>query len=322
MKKFTWGILGIGKIAHKFAADLALLPNAQLYACGSRSAERAQAFARQYGALNYFGSYEALAACPEIDIVYIATPHASHCEAALLCMEQGKAVLCEKPLALNHSEAQRMADAARNNGVFLMEALWTRFLPPTLQVLEWIQQGVIGNIQAVKADFGFPAPFDPKGRLFDPALGGGALLDIGIYPAFLALLVLGVPQRLEAVSSFGPTGVDEDTGMLFEYASGALAHLHANIRYQTGTEAFIYGDRGLIHMHSRWHHTRQLTRTPVEGSPTVLNYDYPGYGYQYEAAEVMRCLEAGWKESPLLPLAFSLELAEILDGIRAGSLDD
>lgn len=317
MKKFTWGILGIGKIAHKFAADLALLPNAQLYACGSRSAERAQIFAQQYGAPHFFGTYEALAACPDLDIVYIATPHASHCEASLLCMEHGKAVLCEKPLALNRKEAQRMADAARSNGVFLMEAIWTRFMPPTLQVLEWIQEGAIGRVRAVKADFGFPAAFDPKGRLFDPALGGGALLDIGIYPSVLALLVLGVPARIEAAASFGPTSVDEDTGMLFAYEDGALAHLHANLRYSTPIEAFIYGEQGTIHLHSRWHHTRQLTLMPTEGEPTVLHYDYPGLGYQFEAAEVMRCLDAGLKESPALPIEFSLQLMGILDEVGA-----
>ncbi len=316
MKGYNWGILGIGKIAHKFAEDLALLPNARLPACASRSMERASGFARQHRIPRAFGSYEELAACPDVDIVYIATPHASHAEAALLCLEHGRAVLCEKPIALNPPEAQRMADKARSSGAFLMEALWTRFLPPTLQVLEWLSQGAIGKVQAVKADFGFAAPFDPRSRLFDPALGGGALLDIGIYPAFIALLALGMPRRIRAASSFGPTGVDEDTAMIFEYEHGALAHLHASIRYPTATEAFIYGEQGHIHLHSRWHHTRQLTLTPSTGAPAVLRYDYPGYGYQFEAAEVMRCLDAGLEESPMWPLEKSLELMKVLDDAR------
>ncbi len=319
MKRYNWAILGLGKIAHKFAADLALLPNARLYACASRSQERSADFARQYGISQAFSSYEDLAACPDVDIVYIATPHSSHAEAALMCLEAGKAVLCEKPMAMNREEAQRMADAARMHRAFLMEALWTRFLPPTLQVLEWLEQGVIGKIQAVKADFGFEASFHPQSRLFDPALGGGALLDIGIYPAFLALLVLGIPQHIRAAASWGPTGVDEDTGIVFQYRNGAMAHLHANIRYETATEAFLYGELGRIHMHTRWHHTRQLTLRPKNGEPTVLTYDYPGYGYQFEAAEVMRCLDAGLMESPFWPLEKSLQLMDILDQAAAGS---
>lgn len=316
MKIFNWGIIGPGRIARKFAADLALLPNARLYAVGSRSAERAAEFAREYSIPNHFDSYEALADCPGLDLVYIATPHSGHCEAAILCLERGLAVLCEKPLALNLAEAQRMAASALQNNAFLMEALWTHFLPPTLQVLEWIETGAIGQIQAVKADFGFPAQFDPAGRLFDPALGGGALLDIGIYPVFLALLCLGTPQRIEAASAIGRTGVDEDTGMVFQYKNGAMAHLHASLRYHTAIEAFVYGDKGTIQMHSRWHHTRQLTLTPAEGNPLVMQYDYPGLGYQFEAAEAMRCIEAGLKESPLMPVQFSLDLMETLDRVR------
>lgn len=318
MKIFNWGIIGPGRIARKFAADLALLPNARLYAVGSRSAERAAEFAREYGAPHHFDSYEALTDCPDLDIVYIATPHSGHCEAALLCLERGVAVLCEKPLALNLAEATQMAEAARRNDAFLMEALWTRFLPPTLQVLEWIETGAIGDLRAVKADFGFPAQFDPAGRLFDPALGGGALLDIGIYPVFLALLCLGAPQRIEAASAIGTTGVDEDTGMVFQYKNGAMAHLHVSLRYHTAIEAFLYGDKGTIQMHSRWHHTRRLTLTPAEGDPVERAYDYPGLGYQFEAAEAMRCIAAGLKESPMMPLRFSLELMEILDRVGKG----
>lgn len=313
MKNYRWGILGIGKIAEKFASDLALLPQARLTAGASRSEDRAADFARRHGAPLHFGSYEALAACPDVDIVYIATPHVSHCEAAMMCLEQGKAVLCEKPLAMNASQVERMMDASARHNAFLMEAVWTRFMPPTLTMLELIQSNAIGQVTAVKADFGFAARYDPEGRLFNPALGGGALLDIGIYPAFLALLVLGIPARIRAASAFGPSGVDEDTGMIFEYDNGALAHLHANIRYDTPIEAQIYGTAGHIHLHSRWHHARELTLHRKGNAPEVFHFDYPGLGYQFEAAEVMRCLDAGLRESPLLPLDFSLSLAKLLD---------
>jgi len=313
MKNYRWGILGIGKIAQKFAADLSHLPQARLMAAASRSDERAADFARKHGAPLHFGSYEALAACPDVDVVYIATPHVSHCEAAIICLEQGKAVLCEKPLAMNASQVERMIETSARHNAFLMEAVWTRFMPTTLAALDWIQSGEIGQVKAVKADFGFAAHYDPNGRLFNPALGGGALLDIGIYPAFLALLVLGMPARIRAASAFGTSGVDEDTGMIFEYANGAMAHLHANIRYDTPIEAHIYGDAGHIHLHSRWHHARELTLHRNGKAPEVLRFDYPGHGYQFEAAEVMKCLEAGLRESPLLPLGFSLSLAQILD---------
>lgn len=317
MNKYRWGFLGLGKIAHKFARDLSLSPQAELYACGARSEVRAAEFAAAHRLKKSFGTYESLIQCPEVDIVYIGTPHASHCELTLRCLEQGKAVLCEKPIGLNRAETLRMVEAARQNGVFLMEALWTRFLPPTLHLLQILQQGIIGEVHAVKADFGFPAIFDPKSRLFDPALGGGALLDIGIYPAFLAYLILGKPQHIAAAASFGKSGVDEDTGMIFTYANGSTAHLHANVRYFTPTEAIIYGSEGQIKLANRWHHTREIILTNKQDDETVLHFDYFCMGYQFEAEEVMRCLDKGLTESPLWPLESSLDLMEILDEVHA-----
>jgi predicted dehydrogenase len=316
MKKYRWGFLGLGKIAHKFASDLSLSNQAERFACGSRSASRSAAFAAVHSLKKSFDSYESLAQCPDLDIVYIGTPHSSHCELTLLCLEHGKAVLCEKPIGLNRAEALRMTEAAKHNGVFLMEALWTRFLPPTLHLLDILNQGVIGKIHALQADFGFPAVFEPQSRLFDPALGGGALLDIGIYPAFLAYLILGKPQHIAAASSYGKSGVDEDTGMIFTYANGAIAHLHANVRYFTPTEATIYGAEGQIKLANRWHHTRELILTNNKQEEKILHFDYPCTGYQFEAEEVMRCLDNGLTESPLWPLQSSLDLMEILDDVR------
>jgi predicted dehydrogenase len=316
MKTYHWGILGLGRIAHKFAADLALLPNARLFAAGSRDALRAASFAEQLQIPYHFDSYRAFAACDNLDIAYVATPHSGHLEAALLCLERGIPVLCEKPLALNRQEAQRMVDAASANQTFLMEAIWTRFMPATLQMMTWLDQGLIGEVRAIKADFGFHSPFDPSSRLFRPDLGGGALLDIGIYPVSLALLVLGAPDAVQAGTSVGPSGVDEDTGIIFSYAHGAMAHLHVNIRYQTPTEAVIYGERGNIVLHSRWHHAPQLTLQLHQGLTLVKPFEYPGYGYQFEAAEVMQCLDQGLTESPRLPLSFSLTLMDLLDQVR------
>lgn len=316
MTLYHWGILGLGRIAHKFASDLSLLPNAVLYAAGSRDMARAASFAQQHRIPHYFDCYEAFAACEGLDIAYIATPHSGHIDAALLCLERGIPVLCEKPLALNRQEAQRMADAARANQTFLMEAIWTRFMPVTLQLMAWLEQGLIGEVKAVKADFGFHSPYDPASRLFNPDLGGGALLDIGIYPVFLALLVLGVPDKIQAATSFGPSGVDEDTGIIFSYDSGAMAHLHANIRYQTPVEAVIYGELGQIYLHSRWHHAPRISLKLNQGQITEQSFEYPGSGYQFEATEVMRCLDKGLTESPLLPMSFSLTLMDLLDQVR------
>ncbi|MCO6477938.1 MAG: Gfo/Idh/MocA family oxidoreductase [Phaeodactylibacter sp.] len=315
-KTYNWGIIGPGRIAHKFAQDLDKLPNARLHAVASRSEERARAFALQYGAPHAYGSYEEITSCPGLDVVYIATPHPGHRDNALLCLQAGIPVLCEKPFAMNSGQVQEMVNAARATGVFLMEAIWTRFTPSTVKALELIGHGMIGDVLSVKADFGFRPPFDPKSRLFDMALGGGSLLDIGIYPVFLALLVLGKPAEIHASAHLGATGVDEEIGMLFKYENGQMAHLHSTIRSFTKTEAFIYGERGAIHLHTRWHEPTALSLILEDRRPQDYRFDYHTNGYSFEAEEVMHCLDNGLKESPLLPLSFSQSLMEVLDTVR------
>ncbi len=315
-KTYNWGIIGPGKIAHKFAQDISRIKYARVHAVASRSVDRARQFAEAYGAAHYFGSNEALLECPDLDIVYVASPHTSHHEHTLQCLRAGIPVLCEKPFALNARQVREMIAAAREHNAFLMEALWTRFLPTTIKALNLIKDGAIGRPLSVKADFGFKAPFEPEGRLYNPALGGGSLLDIGIYPVFLALLILGKPSKIKALAHLGQTGVDEECGITFQYEDGRMAHLHSTLRAGTKTEAFIYGEQGTIHLHTRWHEPTSMTLISSEGRPQDFRFDWHSNGYNYEAEEAMRCLAQGLTESPLMPLSFSLELIELLDAVR------
>ena len=311
-----WGIIGPGRIAHQFAQDLAVAEGGYLSAVASRSEERAREFADQYQAKFAYGSYREILTCPELDAIYIATPHSSHCELAVRCLVAGIPVLCEKPWGINSAEAELMTAASQEKGVFLMEAIWTRFLPSTRKILELINDGVIGEIEAIKADFGFRAAFKPEGRLFNPELAGGALLDIGLYPVFLSHLLMGPPKEIQAMARLGETGVDLDTGMLFKYEGGQMAHLHCTLVANTKTEAFIYGTKGTIHWHGRWHEPSGFSLLLPDQGPENFFFDKPSNGYHYEAEEVHRCLREGLTESPDLPLDFSLALTRSLDEIR------
>jgi len=313
---FHWGIVGTGKIAGKFAEDLQLLENAVLYGVASRSKERAKTFAHKHRAIHFFDSYEGLAKCGKLDAVYVATPHTVHCENTLLYLENKVPVLCEKPFAMNARQVQQMIIAACQNDTFLMEALWTRFIPTTQKVLDFIEAGAIGDIKMLKADFGFKAPFLPDGRLFKRELGGGALLDVGLYPVFLALMLLGKPRQINAMASFGPTNVDESCAMLFQYPNDAIAILDASVVVKTNTEAFIYGDKGTLHLPARFHHPAKLEVNIYEEKGFEISIPYKGNGYYHEAMEVMECVAAGKKESDRFPLKSSLELIETLDAVR------
>ncbi|MBV6425629.1 MAG: scyllo-inositol 2-dehydrogenase (NADP(+)) IolU [Haliscomenobacter sp.] len=315
-RTYRWGILGPGRIAQKFARDMAVLPQAKLHAVASRSLDRAREFAAQYGATHAFGSYEELFQCPDLDVIYIATPHQGHFPWTMRALEHGIPVLVEKPFAINSRQARVMAEAAQNKGVFLMEALWTRFLPTMERLQAILREGSLGEILGVKADFGFQPPFDPQSRIFNPNLGGGALLDIGIYPVFLALFLLGPPSEITAAGCLGATGVDEELGILMKFPSGQMAHLHTTIRVQTKTEAFVYFERGTINLHSRWFEPTTLSVLRPSERPEILTFDYPCEGFSFQIAEVMRCLDAGLRESPLMPLDFSIGLMETLDAIR------
>ncbi|SOD88359.1 Gfo/Idh/MocA family protein [Spirosoma fluviale] len=312
-----WGILGPGRIAHKFAQDLLTLPDAQLYAVASTNLQRAQEFASQYNAPHALGSYEELLSLPDLDVVYVATPHTKHHENVLMLLNGKIPVLGEKPFAMNGEQVREMVDLAREKGIFLMEALWSRFMPGVVKALELVQSGAIGKVVSVKADFGFKAPFSPEGRLFDKALGGGSLLDIGIYPLFFSYLMLGKPQTIKASAIFGSTGADEQCGMVLTYADGQIALLDSTLQAKTDCVGLIQGETGQIRVHGRFHETMAISLEPAEEQPTVFNFPRTTHGYDYEAAHVMQCLAEGKTESPLWSLDDSLNLMELLDAVRA-----
>ena len=229
-----WGILATGSIAHKFATGIAALDDAEIVAVGSRSREGADKFADEFDIPDRHDSYEALAADPDVDAIYIATPHSLHKENMLTCLAAGKAVLCEKPFAINAREAREAIDFARERGIFLMEAMWTRYIPLMVEVRRMVADGMIGDLRMITGDFGYRAGFNAERRTFNPALGGGALLDVGIYPLSLASMLLGKPQRIASMAELGETGVDEQSAMILGYLGRATGrapfcrtHVHA-----------------------------------------------------------------------------------------------
>jgi predicted dehydrogenase len=250
MKTIKWGILACGRIAKKFASDLKYVNGAELVAVASRDLEKAKAFAAEFPAKYVVGSYEELVELEDVDVIYVASPHSHHYEHTLLCLNHGKAVLCEKAFAINAKQAEEMIVLARSKKVFLMEALWSRFLPHYLKVKTLIEEGKLGQIRGVLANFGFK-PADPvPQRLFDPALGGGALLDIGIYPVFLAQSILGVPDEIIAHMNPAPTGVDEQCAIQFKFRDGRSASLFSTLASNLETDADIFGSSGRIRLTS------------------------------------------------------------------------
>jgi predicted dehydrogenase len=310
-----WGIASTGGIAHDFALALSLLPDAEIVAVASRSAAAAEAFADTHGIRHRHASYEAMAGDDEVDVVYVGTPHSRHCDDALLYLHAGKHVLCEKPLALNHDQAARMAHAARSRGRFLMEAIWSRFLPAYVELRRLVAGGAIGDVRLVEASFGFAAPFDSQHRLFDLSLGGGALLDVGLYPVQLAHMLLGPPDDVRGVAHLGPTGADEQSAVLLHYADGPLAVVLASITTAYACTARVSGTKGAIDLPPRFHCPAFLDLR-VGTTTTRLEVPYDRNGLHYEAEEVHRCLRAGDAESVVMPLADSCAIARTLDRAR------
>lgn len=313
-----WGIIGTGSIAGAFAYGLSILPDATLAAVGSRSQKAADKFGEQFGVPKRYPSYAALAHDPEIDAVYIATPHNLHEENTLLCLEAGKAVLCEKPFAINAAQSERMIQKAREKKLFLMEAMWTRFLPSIVHLRELLSAGEIGEVRMLQADFGFRTNFDPKSRAFDPALGGGALLDVGIYPISLASMVFGrQPAQITSQARLGQTGVDEECAGVFQYEDEQMALVSAAVRTETPQEATIMGTKGWIRLHRPFFKTEKLSIYLRDQKEREIAIPMEGNGYNYEAAEVMACLRAGKLASSIMPLDETLAIMQTLDKMRA-----
>ncbi len=312
-----WGILAPGRISRQFCQGVQKLPDAEVVAVGSRSQERADTFGTEFNIPARYGTYEALVADPNVDAVYIASPHPQHREHCLLAINASKAVLCEKPFTVNAKEAEEVIQAARAAGVFLMEAMKTRFFPAMYKVRELLAEGAIGEPRLLQADFGFRTGFNPEGRLFAPELAGGALLDVGVYCVSLASMVFGgEPERVTGMATLGETSVDEQSAMVLGYSGGQLAILSTAIRTSTMNEATIFGTEGWLRLpKSAWgprayilsRDNGQVTEVPTEGN-----------GFDYEADEVHRCLRAGRLESDIMPLDETLSIMRTLDKIRAG----
>jgi predicted dehydrogenase len=285
----------------------------------SRSLERAEAFAKEFPAKHVLGSYEALVALEDVDVIYVASPHSHHYEHTLLCLKHGKAVLCEKAFAINSKQAEEMVALARTQKVFLMEAMWTRFLPHYLKVKEMLDEGKIGEIKGVLAHFGFrPLPPMPQ-RIYDPTLGGGALLDIGIYPVFLAQSLMGVPDEIMAHMIPASTGVDEQCSILFKYKNGQSANLYATFTTSLETDADIFGTGGRIRLTNSFYKPSskiQYYTGLVDTLTSIPTETDPGFGYQHEARHVGECLRQGLTESPVWGLEDTLGLMKTLDRIR------
>ncbi|MFJ3795713.1 Gfo/Idh/MocA family protein [Streptomyces sp. NPDC090088] len=318
-QKVRWGILATGGIAAAFTADLVDLPDAEIVAVASRSTASAEAFAERFGIGRAYGDWESLARDEEIDVVYVATPHSAHRAAAGLCLEAGRNVLCEKAFTLNGREAEELVALAKEHDRFLMEAMWTYCNPLVRQLTALVADGAIGEVRTVQADFGLEGPFPPAHRLRDPALGGGALLDLGVYPVSFAHLLLGEPDGMSARAVLSEEGVDLQTGALLSWESGALAMVHCSIVGGTGTSASITGSRGRIDIPDGFFHPERFVlhrdgRDPQEFAMDPA--DGPRNTLRHEAREVMRALRAGEKESPLVPLDGTLAVMRTLDTLR------
>lgn len=311
-----WGILATGHIATAFVQDLRLLPDAEVVAVGSRSLDAARAFADKHDIPRAYGSWQELAADPEVDVVYVATPHSAHYDATRICLTAGRAVLCEKPFTLNRVSSAELVQLARAQGVFLMEAMWMRCNPLILRMMELIGDGAIGTVTGVLADFGVGGPFPPESRMRARSLGGGALLDLGVYPISLAHLVLGRPDHIRSWAKISPEGVDENTGIVFGYDSGAVATLSCGIIGASPVVAAVTGTTGRIELPAPFFRPGHLTLYRNDAEPEQIPGEARGSGYQYEAAEVQRCLAAGLLESPLVPHAVTLEVMGLLDTVR------
>ena len=315
-RPIRWGVVATGKIAHAVTGDLRLLENCELAAVSSRSLDRAQDFAREFGFARAYDSVEDLVADPGVDVVYVATPHAQHPTVVRLALDAGKAVLCEKAFTTSLADTEELVAYARKRGVFCMEAMWTRFAPLIVKARELVASGAIGDVRAISAELGFVGPDDPSDRLWDPALGGGALLDVGIYPVAFAQMLLGAPATVTTVGTLTDQGVDAEAGLLLGWADGARAHLEATLRSPSAGGATIVGTRGRIEIPPRFHHPERLVHVsaPERGVEEATVHEHPseGRGYVPMLRAVAKAVREGRTECPEMPLSDTVEVMRIL----------
>lgn len=314
MKTVKWGIIGLGKIANQFALDLATLDNTELVAVASRNQENANAFAKKHNAKKAFNSYDTLAKDPEVDAVYIATPHSFHKQHSILCLHHKKAVLCEKPFAMNLQEVEEMIAVAKENNVLLMEALWTYFLPHYQYVLDVFNSKKFGELRDLKADFGFKPAYNLNSRLIKKEIGGGSLLDIGIYPVFAALSTLGIPKTIAANATFFETGADSACNMTFNYHD-AKANLKSTLLEETKTEAVFTFEEAILKINTRFHQPTTVTIVNGKAEETI-NFNYKTIGYSFETEHFNNLIRENKKESNIMTFEFSKSLIQTLDNVR------
>ncbi|MEM6379973.1 MAG: Gfo/Idh/MocA family oxidoreductase [Bacteroidota bacterium] len=316
MRTINWGIIGLGNIAHQFVKDLSLVTSAKLMAVASRTASKAQAFADQYGAVKAYGSYQDLIEDRDIDIIYIATPHDSHLQWCIEGMSKGKHVLCEKPLAVNAMQVEAIIAAAKGVSTFIMEAFWTRFNPSIVETLKRIKRGDLGEVNYINADFTFYRDDPLDSRMLNANLAGGSLLDMGVYPVFLAYLILGKPQEILALGHQHQTGADLQTAAILKYPNG-VANLMSGFRSQSDMRAKICGTKGSIILEPIWHETQglQFLNNRTQNWESVL-LPTSGKGFVHEIEECHQCIQGGKNQSDLWRLSDSLEILRITDEIR------
>jgi len=315
-EKVKWGIIGTGNISGKFANALSMLPEAELIAVGSRDVDTALYFAKTHGISKAYGTYQELADDPDIDVVYVGTPHTFHLENSVLCMRKGKAVLCEKALTINAAEAREMVRIAREENVFLMEAMIPRHVPLLKKVVEWVKDGRIGEVRMVRASRCARRDFAPESRQLNPALGGGSLLDVGVYVISFASQIFGkAPVESIGIGHIGELGSDEQGVAILKYDRGEIADLSFALRTEAVDEAYIFGTKGYIKIDEVFAVPKNVSL--FIGNENIETLQGPtDNALNYEAEEVMRCLKLGLKESPYMPLDESIQIMEIMDNIR------
>lgn len=315
-RKIRWGIMGAGNISRKFASDLAESRRAELVAVASRSIERAKKFAKEFEISRTYGNYEEFVQDQDVDIVYIGTLHPMHKEGMLLCLKAGKAVLCEKPFTMDANEAEQIIQIARAQKTFVMEAMWTRYLPAIVQTRKWIEEGRIGEVKTMTANFGFNIGWNPASRLLNKKMGGGALLDVGVYPvSFASMIFRQQPANMMSSAHIGKTGVDERFSALFEYSENRTALFSAAVRLKLANDAFIYGTEGYIQLPD-FYSARSAFLFRSDGVTEEFNDHRQSHGYIFEAEEAMQCFLEGRQESPLMPLDETLNIMKTMDSMR------